>query len=178
MQSSPLLSDMIDASSGGTVGNSDIQNISNVDDVSIAVPAGASPYDVTVSIRKIDNPHDYVLPLLNEYEFSPSGLTFSSPVTITIPYAVSASAGTPTAYWYNSATGTLSQQEINDIQIIEVTSSLHALRFTTTHLTPYCALLASPTDPGDGGGDGDTGGDSGPGNSQKGKGNNGGRKIK
>jgi hypothetical protein len=178
MQSTPLLSGLIDASSGGTVGISDVQNITSVDDVSIVVPAGAAPYDVTISIARRGNAHDYALPLLNEYEFSPSGVKFNSPVTITIPYAVSNTAGTPTAYWYDAATGMVSQQDIQNSQIIQLTSSLHALSFTTTHLTPYCALLGAATDPGDGGGDSDTGGDSGNGNSQKGKGNNnaGGRK--
>ena len=145
MESSPLVSGPIDASSGGSVGTADVQSITGVDDVSIVLPAGACPYDVTISITKVANPHDCTLPFLNGYEFSPSGLEFNSPVTITIPYAVSGAAGTPTPYWYNSLTGTLSQQEIDNIEIIEVSSSIHALRFTTTHLTPYYALLGAET---------------------------------
>lgn len=142
-QSTALVSGLIDASSGGTVGTADAQSINDVDDASIAIPAGASPYDVTVSITKVDNPQEFSLPILNGYEFSPSGLELNSPVTITIPFAVSSTAGTPTPYWYNSLTGTLSQQGIDNIEIIEPSSSLHALRFTTTHLTPYYALLGA-----------------------------------
>jgi hypothetical protein len=70
-------------------------------------------------------------------------MEFNSPVTITWPYAVSSESGTPTPYWYNSVTGTLSQQGIDNIEIIEINSNLHALRFTTTHLTPYYALLGA-----------------------------------
>ena len=122
-----------------------VQSITGVDDVSIVLPAGACPYDVTISITKVANPHDCTLPFLNGYEFSPSGLEFNSPVTITIPYAVSGAASTPTPYWYNSLTDTLSQQKIDNIEIIEISASLHALRFTTTHLTPYYALLGAET---------------------------------
>jgi hypothetical protein len=156
MQSTPLLSGVIDASSGGTIGNSDVQSINDADDISIAVPGGASPYDVTVSVTRIENPHDSTLPFLNGCEFGPSGLNFNSPVTITIPFAVSSTAGTPTAYWYNSVTGALSQQGISNIEIIEVTPSLHALRFTTTHLTPYYALMGAAS-----GGGSNAAGDSG-----------------
>ncbi|MHC4299628.1 MAG: InlB B-repeat-containing protein, partial [Planctomycetota bacterium] len=136
-----LVSGLITASSGGTVGTADLQSITSVDDVSVAVPAEACPYDVTVSITKVVNPHDFTQPFLNGYEFSPRGPEFSSPVTMTIPYAVSGISGTPTAYWYNPVTGTLSQQEMDNIEVIELTSSLHALRFTTTRLALYYAVL-------------------------------------
>ena len=164
MQPTPLVSGVITASSGGTIGTADVQSITDVDDVSIALPAGACPYDVTVSITRIENPPEYALglPLLNGYEFSPSGLEFTAPVTITIPFAVTGAAGVPTVYWYDSLTAALSQQGIGNIEIIELTSSLHAIRFTTTHLTPYYALLGASSPPppggGDGGGDGGGGG--------------------
>ena len=128
--------------------------ITGVDDVSIVLPAGACPYDVTITIAKIENPHDYTLPLLNGYDFGPSGIVFNTPVTITIPYAVTGAAGTPTAYWYNSRTGDRSQQGITDIEIIVLTPSLHALRFKTTHLTPFYALLGTPAGGSGGGGGG------------------------
>jgi len=115
------------------------------DDVCVAVPAGSCPYDATISVTKVENPHDCTLSFLNGYDFSPSGMEFSSPVTITLPYAVSSESGTPTPYWYNSVTGALSQQGIDNIEIIEINSNLHALRFTTTHLTPYYALMGATT---------------------------------
>ena len=151
MQSTALYSGPITASSGGTVGNA---NITDVDDVSIVLPAGACPYDVTIAITKIENPHDYGLPILNGYEFSPSGIVFNTPVTITIPYAVTGAAGTPTARWYNSRTGALSQMGITDVQVIVLTSSLHALQFKMTHLTPFYALLGAAAGGGGGGGGG------------------------
>lgn len=141
-QSPPLLSRVIDASSGGTIGTSVARGITSVDHVSIEVPAGACPYDVTISIRRIDNPPDHTLRFLTGYEFGPSGLVFNSPVTITIPFAVSGEPGTPTVYWYdyNTVPSTLSYRGIGKIQTVELTPNLHALRFTTTRLAPYLVL--------------------------------------
>jgi len=153
MQSSALASQLITAASGGTVG-AEPASITGVDDVSIVLPAGACPYDVTITIAKIENPHDGTLPLLNGYDFSPSGIVFSTPVTITMPYAVTGAAGVPMAYWYNSRTGDLSQQEITNIEVIVITPTLHALRFKTTHFTPFYALLGAAAAGGGGGGGG------------------------
>lgn len=177
MEPTPLVSGLVTAFSSGTIGTGDVEDIRDVDDVSIAIPAGACPYDVTISVTRIVNPHDFNLPCLSGYDFSPSGLEFNSPVTITIPYAVSSTAGTPAAYWYDSHTGVASQQGIDNVEIIELSSNLHALRFTTTHLTPYYALLEAAPDTG---GKGKGGGNKGDNDkSQKGKdNNNGGRKNK
>ena len=160
-ESTALASGLVDASSGGTLGNADVQSITSVDDVSIALPAGACPYDVTVSITRVENPHESTLSFLNGYDFGPSGIEFNSPVTITLPYPVSSTPGTPTPYWYDSVTSTYSQQGIDNIEIIEISSTLHALRFTTTHLTQYYALLGAsspPPPPPSGGGGGGGGG--------------------
>ena len=173
-----LVAGEITVSSGGTIGTGDIKDVTDVDDVSITIPAGACPYDVTISITRIVNPHDCSLPCLNGYDFGPSGLEFKSPVTITIPYLVSSTAGTPVACWYDSLTGIASRDGIDNVEIIELSPNLHVLRFTTTHLTPYYALLEPATDTGD-----DDTTDGGkkpkPDKSQKGKdNNNGGRKDK
>ncbi len=164
-----LVSGLVTASAGGTVGTGDVRDIADTEDVSIAIPAGACPYDVTVSITRIANPHDCLLPSLGGWDFGPSGLEFNLPVTITIPYAVSSVAGAPAAYWYDSHTGAASQEGIANVEIIDVNANLQALRFTTTHLTPYYALLEAAPD-----GGGGTGG-TGKGNndkSQKGRDNN------
>ena len=140
MQSAPLASGLVtSASSVQTVGT-DPASIAGVDDVSVSLPAWACPYDATIAITRIENPPDYALPLLNGYEFGPSGLVFNSPVTITIPYAVTGAAATPTVYWYNSRTGGLSQQGITDVEIIVMSSTLHALSFKTMHFTPFYLL--------------------------------------
>jgi len=129
--------------------------ITAADDVSVMVPAGACPYDVTISITKIENPPEFAVRRLSSYDFGPSGIEFSEPVTITIAYAVSASDNTPTAYWYDSLTGALSQQGITDVQTLVLSPSLHALRFKTTHFTPfYVAAAAAAATAGGGGGGG------------------------
>jgi len=148
MQPSALVSALTTASSGGTVGT-DPGSITGVDDASVVLPAGACPYDATISITKIDNQSEYgSLPCLNGYDFGPSGITFNTPVTITIPYAVTGAAGTSTVYWYDSRSwyNPLSQQGITNIERIVITPSLHALRFKTTHFTPFYVVLGTATD--------------------------------
>ena len=137
-----------------TVGT-DPANIAGVNDVSAELFAGVCPYDVDITITQIDNPPEYALRyFLNGYDFGPSGLTFNIPITMTIPYAVTDAAGTPTAYWYDSRTGTLSQDGITNIEVLTLDTNLHALQFKTTHLTPFFAMLTESTGGGGGGGGG------------------------
>ena len=153
MQPTALTSQAVTAASGGTVGT-DPNAITAADDVSVAVPAGACAYDVTISITKIENPPAFLLRRLSSYDFGPSGIEFSQPVTITIPYAVSASDHTPTAYWYDSLTGALSQQGIANVKIVVLSPTLHALRFKTMHFTPFYVAAAAAAAGGGGGGGG------------------------
>jgi len=141
------------ASAGGTVG-ADPEEITSADDVSVVVPEGTCPYDVTIRINKIENPQQVATGQLGSYDFGPSGLQFSEPVTITIPYTVSATAGSPSAYWYDSLTGTLSQQGITDMETVELSPGLQALRFKTTHFTPFYVVAAVAGGGGGGGGGG------------------------
>jgi hypothetical protein len=126
------------ASSSTTVGT-DPQAITTIDDVSIVVPAGACSYDVAITVTKIANPLAFAAPCLGGYDFGPSGIQFSQPVTITIPYVNVNGSATP--YWFNSLTGALSQQGITDIQDIPISSPLHALSFKTTHFTAFYLLV-------------------------------------
>jgi len=123
------------ASSSTTVGT-DPQAITTIDDVSIVVPAGACSYDVTITLTKIANLPEFAAPCLGGYDFGPSGIQFSQPVTITIPYVFSGSEGLVTP-WFSTLSGMLSQQGITDIQDIPISSSLHALSFKTTHFTAF-----------------------------------------
>jgi len=153
MRSTALASGQVGPASGDVTIGTDPASITNVDDASVELFAGVCPYDVTITITKIENPPEDLLPgLLNGYDFGPSGLVFDVPVIITIPYAVTGAAGTPTPYWYDSRTHSLSQEGIdtNNTEIIERTSDIHALRFTTTHLTPFFVVLEDS--PGGGGG--------------------------
>lgn len=138
-----LDSQLVTASSGGTVGDTSPDTL---EDVSAVIPAGACPQDVVVSIRDIENPQFSWSSGMVAYEFGPSGLQFSTPVTITIPYAVADFPdGAPTPYWYDSQTGSLIQQGITDIQSVVISSTIHAVRFKTTHFTPY-GLFDTVTD--------------------------------
>ncbi len=139
-----LASELVTASApSSTIVGTDPQAITTVDDVSIVVPAGACSYDVAITVSKIANLPAFAAPCLGGYDFGPSGIQFSQPVTITIPYVnVSGSA---TLYWFNSLTGALSQQGITDIQDIPISSSLHALSFKTTHFTAFYLFVGGGT---------------------------------
>ena len=139
----------VSASSGATVGTTPA---TGVDDVSVVVPPGACLYDIKITISKIKNPEAFATQCLGSYDFGPSGMEFSQPVTVTIPYAVSSSGTSASAYWYNSLTGALSQQGITDVKNLQISSTLYALRFTTTHFTPYLLLEDNGTESGGGGG--------------------------
>ncbi|MHC4537500.1 MAG: hypothetical protein ACYS6K_26495, partial [Planctomycetota bacterium] len=129
----------------------DPQSITNVDDVSIVLPSGACSYDVDISIVTILNQQVFSTPCFGSYEFSPSGIQFNQPVTITIPYIYANSNGSTVPYWFNSLTGTLSQQGITNVRDIVISPTLHAISFETTHFTPFYLL-------GGGGGGGILGG--------------------
>jgi len=48
-------------------------------------------------------------------------------------------------YWFNSLTGTLSQQGITNIRDIVISSTLHAVSFETMHFTPFYLLEGGAT---------------------------------
>jgi len=144
-------SELVVASAGATVGVNPA-NIDSVDDVSVTVPAGACPCDIRITISEIKNPQEFTVPCLAAYDFGPSGIQFNQPVTITIPYAVPASQGSVTPYWFNSLTGALSQQGITDIKDIVISPTLHAVSFKTTHFTPFYVVEGTAGGTGGGGG--------------------------
>jgi len=147
----PLAEKEIVAAAGDVIG-APPQNIKALDDVSVVIPAQACPFNATIGIRRIRNPQGYATESLRIYDFGPSGLTFSQPVTITIPYPTRGT-GKVRAYWFNSATSAFTDQGVTNVQDITVASGLHALRFNTTHFTPYLVVEEVPgTTGGSGGG--------------------------
>ncbi len=151
----PLDSKIVVASEGAIIGI-DPSAIRAPEDVSIVVPAGACRTDVRIMISKILNPPISPVNCLGSYDFGPSGIDFDQPVTVTIPYRFSGTGGNATPYWYNSLTGALSQQGIAEVENIVVSSGLNALRFKTTHFTPFYVVDGDAdvgtTDSGGGGG--------------------------
>jgi len=132
----PVAWQLASPSSTAIVGT-DPANMTSADDVSVTVPAGACSCDIRIAISEIKNPQGFTVPCLAAYDFGPSGIRFNQPVTITIPYAVPASQGSVTPYWYNSLSGALTQQGIIDIKDVVISPTLHALSFKTTHFTPF-----------------------------------------
>jgi hypothetical protein len=134
----PVSSEFITATDGGTVGPA-FEEIATEDDVSVTVPADAYSSDITISVLPVQNPPTVLGDSITAgYEFSPSGLEFSTPVTVIIPYEVSGpDTVAPLAYWYDPLTGTLSQEGITNVEIITISASLRAVRFQTTHFTQF-----------------------------------------
>ncbi|MCL5736262.1 MAG: hypothetical protein M1274_11850, partial [Actinobacteria bacterium] len=132
----PVDTQVVVASTGATIGT-DPTAISRPEDVSIIVPAGACQADLRMTISQILNPQVSSEALLGSYDFGPSGSTFDHPVTVTIPYTTSAGNRRILPYWYDSVTGALSQQGITDVQNLYISAKLSALRFRTTHFTPF-----------------------------------------
>jgi chitodextrinase len=153
LDSEAVDSELVAASVGATVGVNPA-NIDSADDVSVTVPAGACPCDIRITISEIKNPQEFTVQCLAAYDFGPSGIQFNQPVTITIPYAVPASQGSVTPYWFNSLTGALSQQGITDIKDIVISPTLHAVSFKTTHFTPFYVVEGTTGGTGGGGGGG------------------------
>jgi uncharacterized repeat protein (TIGR02543 family) len=148
----PVARQDVPADSGGTVGVPP-ETIHGVNDVSVAIPAGACSFNPTVSIAKIGNPHGPLTESVGTYDFGPSGLTFSQPATITIPYGAP-SSGVVRPRWYDAATGTFSDRGITNVQDVTIGTTLHALRFETTHFTPFYLVVADAQAPSDESGSG------------------------
>ncbi len=138
-ESNVLASENVSASaSSTTIVGTEPNLISGVDDISIEVPAGAYSCDITITVLRVENPPKVTLESFSlPYDFGPSGIEFSEPVTITIPYEVPASGMSTSAYWYNPLTAALSQEGITDVENIIISPTLHALRFKTTHFTQF-----------------------------------------
>ena len=109
-------------------------------------PLGVDPNDIT--IREIDvndlpalPPGSFGVP----YDLGPSGLKFSPPVTVTIQHAKEDCPGHSVynVYWYNTETGTWSQEGITDVEHLtpaddpSLSSGVHVVRFKTTHFTGF-----------------------------------------
>jgi len=144
VEPAPLDKQLVSSAAGGTVGAA---SPAGADDVSVVIPAGACPYDVTVSVAKIQDLQPASAVDVLPYEFGPSGLQFDVPVTITMPYLVADyGSNPPQPYWYDTLTGTLTQQGITNIEYFALSTTVHALRFQTTHFTPYTLVAVASGD--------------------------------
>jgi hypothetical protein len=137
VHSNALASKNVSPASNAIIGT-EPANITGVDDVSVAVPAGAYPCELNITISKVENPPKLPVSLFTfPYEFGPSGTDFNQPITIIIPYSISASNKPAFAYWYNTLADALSQQGITNVETIAISPTLYAIRFKTTHFTQF-----------------------------------------
>jgi uncharacterized repeat protein (TIGR02543 family) len=113
--------------------------ISTLDDVSVAIPAQACPFDLRIRISGIRNPEGIVSPSWRFYEFGPSGLTFAQPVTIVIPY--DRGSGKFKLYWFDTTLGVFGDS-VSDVEDVVINSRIAVLRFKTTRFRSFCLLAA------------------------------------
>jgi hypothetical protein len=133
MSSQPLKASLVDAGKGGTVKDDDSA-------LQIEIPAGALPADTQITIAEMVSAPELPADIVGvPYEFSPSGLQFSSPVTITVPHTSSECPGYSAygVYWYNAQTGSWSRDGISNVRHVQISSTEHAVRFQTTHFTSF-----------------------------------------
>ncbi len=118
-----------------------------------ALPTGFDVNDITIA--QLMNPPQLPPGSFGVcYDFGPSGLTFSEPVTITMPHdADYLHYDLFKVYWYNAETDTWSQTGISNVQHHIIDSSTHTVSFETTHFTSY-AVGSEPVYYGGGGGGG------------------------
>jgi hypothetical protein len=136
LEPKPFKSTLIRAEQGGTVGTP-VESIDSIDDVSVLIPAGACNSDTIITISHIRNASTLDRSCLGAYDFGPSGIQFNEPVTITIPYIISASGSRVLPCWRNTLADTLSKQGITEIKDISISSTLQAISFTITHFTQF-----------------------------------------
>jgi hypothetical protein len=127
--------------------NEDSNNVDDVNDVVIEIPAGALAADTTITIAKVLNlpePPSGGFGLC--YDFGPSSLTFNKPVTISIPHdANDTHLPICHVYWYdpNMPASPWTEEGISDVQHLthtddpNVPSGVHVVRFNTTHFTIF-----------------------------------------
>ncbi len=123
-------------------------------DISIKVPPRAFPCDLWVNTSRIRNTNTQRFTYRHcrgQYEFGPSGIQFSVPITITIAYEP---LGAPVeVYWYDPLTDTLRQDGITNVTYIQ-RPTVDLVRFKTRHFTSFYLLEGSAASAGGGGGGG------------------------
>ena len=153
-----LVTSKVSAVSGDTV---EVKSKLKVD-----IPAGALPADTTITIADMTNPPELPSGAFGVcYEFSPSGLEFNTPVTVTLLHTSNDCPGYSiyNVYWYDSSifppASPWTQNGITNVQHIELSPTLHAVEFNTTHFTAFGASgSVVPVPVGGGGGGGGGGG--------------------
>jgi hypothetical protein len=129
----PLAESQIVSLAGGLVGTSP-KKITTLEDVSVAIPALSCPIDATIRAARIRNPRLPAWQSPSQMAFGPSGLVFTQPVTVTIPYVGRRDVR---VYWFDAATGTFREDGVANVRRIHVASGLAALQFETTHLGSF-----------------------------------------
>jgi len=144
-----VASELVPYSHGAVIGQPP-GHLTKPGDICIQVPPRAYPCDMRVQASQIKNPQRFSATQSEvSYEFGPSGIQFTVPITITVAYEP---LGAPVSvYWYDPLTDSLRQDGITNITYIE-RPTVNLIRFKTRHFTPFYLVGGVPTGGGGGGG--------------------------
>ncbi|MBN1805832.1 MAG: hypothetical protein JW837_11320 [Sedimentisphaerales bacterium] len=144
--------------------------IDSADDVKIEFPAGSLAVDTTIKISKMTNPPDLPSGAFGIfYEFSPSGMKFLLPITVTIPHKASECPGHAEyrVYFYDpsilppalpwSQEGITNVKHLTSAEDASLPADVHVVQFDTDHFTGFGVGGGAAT-PSSGGGGGSSGG--------------------
>ena len=148
----PLILQLAPFSKGAVYGLP-VGQLRNPGDICMQIPGGAYPHEIRLKASRIKNAQRFASGQSKvPYEFGPSGIDFNAPITITIAYEP---VGSPVSvYWHDPMTGTLKQDGITNVTIIERSEDLHLVRFKVRHFTSFYLLGAGAAALGGGGGGG------------------------
>jgi len=130
--------------------NENSDTIDDSEDVTIEIPGGVLPVDTDIKISKFINPPDPPAGAFGIfYEFSPSGLEFLQPVTISIPHDAANCPGHSVyrVYYYDPSIlppgspwrqdGITNVEHLTVAQDPTLPSDVHVVRFKTIHFTAF-----------------------------------------
>jgi uncharacterized repeat protein (TIGR02543 family) len=132
-----LAQKQVSAGSATVVGVDPIA-VGKLDDISVSIPAGACQYGARVTISKVRNTPEFpqCTPITG-YDIGPSGMDFASPVTVIIPYDATQYPDSISPYCYTPQEQNPSQDGITGIEELVISSTIHAMRFQTTHFSQF-----------------------------------------
>ena len=118
---------------------------STLNGATVTIPADATSEPLVFTIGEVEEtlplPRGTFGTLLNQIEVGPTGMTFSVPVTITIPIPADTDlTRKPLALYFDRATDEWLTTGMTDIRF--VTSPQKAIAFETTHFTPFAVGVA------------------------------------
>ncbi|MBC8469018.1 MAG: hypothetical protein H8D56_06060 [Planctomycetes bacterium] len=135
----PVWTQYVQHINGANWGDDKVGQLNSPGEINIKIPPRAFPFDcdMVISASRIMNTNTQrftAKECKGQFEFGPSGIHFSVPITITIAYAPSSAPAE--VYWYDPENDILRQDGITNVEYIEK-ATVHLVRFKTRHFTSF-----------------------------------------